>query len=112
MKIRNVTMMVATALLVTSVPPAFADTAATKSKNSSSVQEMLQRRQESQLREQLVREGRTDELRALDDAIAQREKERRGNALAQLNQSITGVSAKANVPVTADSCDRDFGKVR
>src|SRR5258706_2780529 len=49
------------------------------------VAEMLQRRQESQLREQLVKEGRLDEVRRMDEEHLRRQQIQKKQAITRLN---------------------------
>ena len=65
----NATLLATISLLMTSAVQA-ADDAAVQT--APSVAAMLQGKQEAQLREQYVREGRLDDVRKLDEAKAQR----------------------------------------
>ena len=55
---------------------------------TSSVAEMLQRKQEHQLRDQLVKEGRVEEVRELDDAQLQRQQVQTKQSLTKLNTEL------------------------
>lgn len=55
---------------------------------TSSVAEMLQRRQEHQLRQQLVKEGRLDEVRELDEAQVRRQQVQTKQSLTRLNSEL------------------------
>jgi hypothetical protein len=79
-------LLTATVLLVTA-GPALADADSPQIATTSSVAEMLQRRQENQLREQLTREGRWAEVRQMDE-----EKLRRQQVLAK--QTLTRINAE------------------
>ena len=52
------------------------------------VAEMLQRRQESQLREQLVKEGRLDEVRRMDEEHLRRQQIQKKQAITRLNAEL------------------------
>ena len=52
---------------------------------ASSVTEMLQRRQDSQRREQLVKEGRWDEVREIDDEHLRRQQVAKKQTITRLN---------------------------
>ena len=52
------------------------------------VAEMLQRRQESQLREQLVKEGRLDEVRRMDEEHLRRQQIQKKRAIIRLNTEL------------------------
>ena len=57
-------------------------------KGTSSVADMLQRKQETQLHEQLVREGRWDEVRKLDEAKAERLQAQRDRVYLRVNSEL------------------------
>jgi hypothetical protein len=67
--------------------------AADEGVGATSVAEMLQRRQESRLREQLIKEGRWNELRDLDTAQAQRLQIQKEQSLARVNEDLAVSSA-------------------
>lgn len=58
------------------------------SARTSSVAEMLQRKQEHQQRAQLVKEGRLDEVRELDDAQLRRQQVQTKQSLTKLNTEL------------------------
>ena len=65
----------------------------------SSVAEMLQRKQEHQMRDQLLKEGRVDEVRELDEAQLRRQQLQTKRSLTKLNSELareTTVTATVN----------------
>lgn len=52
------------------------------------VAEMLQRRQQSQLREQLVKEGRWDEVRRMDEVQLRRQQDLKKQTITRLNAEL------------------------
>jgi hypothetical protein len=69
-----------------------------------SVAELLERREEARLREQLEREGKVAELRELDESIARRAEARRHAVAAQLNAQI-GVARPRAAGFQFDTCE-------
>jgi hypothetical protein len=67
---------------------ALADADNTSTARTSSVAEMLQRRQEHQLREQLAKEGRWDEVRQMDDEQLRRQQVQKKQALTKVNAEL------------------------
>ena len=59
---------------------------------ATSVAEMLQSRQEAQLREQLAQQGRWDEVRELDQAQAQRLAAHKKQTLTKINGQLAAVT--------------------
>ena len=113
MKTRLVAILVA-AVFLALASTALADGNSSGVKASSSVAEMLQKRQESQLREQLVKEARWDEVRKLDEAQARRQQERQQKIVAQMNGQLAA-SAKGDLTTTSnvgEPCDKETLKVR
>ncbi len=68
---------------------------------TSSVAEMLQLKQEHQLREQLVREGRWDEVRRLDEAQQRRQKIHTKQTLTKMNAELAREST-SDAPLSGD----------
>lgn len=113
--LRCITTIAATALFMLAMPIAYGgEDAGAKAKGSRSVAEMLQRRQDSQLREQLLKEGRVDEARRLDAEMARRDQESTYDTVAQLNQNLSR-AARTEASTTTlgvDSCDRETLRLR
>ena len=65
------------------------------------VAEMLQRRQENQLREQLVKEGRLDEVRRMDEEHLRRQQIQKKQAITRLNAELAR-EGKVESPVNGD----------
>ena len=74
------------------------------SRNATSVAEMLQLRQEHQLREQLVKAGNWDEVHKLDAADAIHAQAQRERLYIQLNEQL---SSKHVDKVLANQCDSE-----
>ena len=73
------------------------------------VAEMLQRRQENLLREQLVKEGRMDEVRKIDEERSRQQQERQQRLVSQMNDNLAR-STKSDVPGIAallDACEKE-----
>ena len=68
---------------------------------TSSVAEMLQLKQEHQLREQLVREGRWDEVRLLDEERARRQRAQAKQTLIKMNADLAREST-SDTPLGSD----------
>lgn len=68
---------------------------------TSSVTEMLQRKQEHQLREELVKEGRWDEVRALDEAQVRRQQVQTKQTLSRMNTELAR-EGSVDTPVNGD----------
>jgi len=114
MTTRAFTALGTAALLLLATPAARSDDTTPKPQRAHSVAEMLQLRQENQLRDQLLKEGRIDEVRKLDEANAQRAQERQGKAVAQLNEDLARGSNSASQPHSAlvEMCDRETLRMR
>ena len=67
----------------------------------SSVTEMLQRKQEHQLREQLVKDGRWDEIRELDEAQVRRQQVQIKQTLTRMNSELAR-EGSVDTPVNGD----------
>jgi hypothetical protein len=81
----------------------------TGSSGASSVAEMLQRKQATELRAQFVREGRADDIRKLDEATAQRLQVHRDGVYARMNDQLahkTAVEGQA-IDTHDTECDPD-----
>lgn len=103
-------------LMAGAAPLALADDLpTTKAQGSSGVAQMLQRRQETQLRQQLLREGRTDEIHQLDESVARRDRERKAAVVERLNQAIAqttrGNAGSTFIDTSADACDRESSRL-
>ena len=80
-------ILIAAALLLAAFSvPVVADSA--PAPGASSVAEMLQRKQEHQLREQLAKEGRWEEIRQMDEEQAQHQQIQKGQALNKVNEAL------------------------
>ena len=102
------------AMFVSASAVAHADGNAPPAKAASSVAEMLQKKQESRLRDQFVKEGRWDDVRTLEEAQARRERERQQKIVAQVNDDLAR-SARAETPATnalLDACDKETLRMR
>ena len=89
-------LLIATGLLfIAQAPLAAADSRPPA--RTSSVAEMLQLKQEHQLRGQLVREGRWDEVRKLDEAQQRRQKMHTKQTLTKMNAEIARILAQPAV---------------
>lgn len=73
-----------------------------------SVADMLQRKQEHQLREQLAREGRWDEIKKMDEDKARRLHEQLEKAYLKVNQQLSR-SGNVDGPVSTinNACEAD-----
>lgn len=93
-------LLIATGLLfIAQAPLAAADSLPPA--RTSSVAEMLQLKQEHQLREQLVREGRWEEVRKLDEAQQRRQKMHTKQTLTKMNAEIAREST-SDAPLSGD----------
>ena len=93
-------LLIATGLLfIAQAPLAAADSL--PAARTSSVAEMLQLKQEHQLREQLVGEGRWDEVRKLDEAQQRRQRVSTRQTLTKMNAELAREST-SNVPLSGD----------
>jgi hypothetical protein len=82
---------------------------------ASSVADMLQRKQESELRVQLVREGRSEEVRTLDEAKAQQLQTRREQVYLHVNAQLARGTSAEKWPLTdarALECEPDGRTVK
>lgn len=107
-------MVIVAAVLLTAASSARSDENSPGIKAGPRVTEMLQSRQESRLREQLVKEGRWDEVRKMDEEQARRQQERQQKIVAQINEKLSR-SAKTDSSATAligDACDRESLRMR
>ena len=71
------------------------------------VAEMLQRRQESQLREQLMKEGRLDEVHSMDEEQLRRQQIQKKQAITRLNSQLARevkVDSTVRVDGAVDTC--------
>jgi hypothetical protein len=84
--------LAATAFWLT-VPSVQAGGDGTPAIRATSVAEMLQRKQETQLREQLALQGRADAVRELDQAQAKRLEEQKERTLAKINEDLAATTA-------------------
>lgn len=68
--------------------------------HATTVADMLQRKQEAQLRDQLIRQGRWDEVRELEETQARRNQ-------AQVKMSLTKINGTlaANTPIDTPAVD-------
>lgn len=78
---------------------------------TSSVAEMLQLKQEHQLRAQLVKEERWDQVRQLDEAQAQRQRLKAKQTLTRMNAEFAREST-SDVPLSGDGDGSFCGPVR
>lgn len=107
-------MAIVAAVLLTIASSARSDENILGMKAAPRVAEMLQRTQESQLRVQLIKQDRWDEVRKMDEEQARRQHERQQKILTQMNEELSR-SAKTDSPATAvivDACDRESLKIR
>ena len=81
---------------------------------ATSVVDMLQRKHDTELRAELVRDGRTGDISKLDAAIAQRADNRREHAYERVNADLARNSGADGVPLNtrALECDPDALHVR
>jgi hypothetical protein len=101
-------MLVAFSLSLT-VAGAQATDGTAGSSGASSVAEMLQRKQATELRAQFVREGRSEDIRKLDEASAQRLQAHRDGVYARINDQFahkTGAQGQA-IDARDIECDPD-----
>jgi hypothetical protein len=79
-----------------------------------SVAEMLQRKQQSQLRDQLVKEGRWDEVRQMDEEQARLLHERQQKVVAHMNEDLSRAVKFDVTPTSAvvDACDKETLRMR
>jgi hypothetical protein len=107
-------MAIVAVVLMTVASTAQSDETIPGMKGAPNVAEMLQRRQETQLREQLVKEGRWDEVRKMDEEQIRRQRERQQQVVTQMNEELSrGVEMDA--PATAslvDACDKESLRMR
>ncbi len=115
MDMRRITTIAAATLFTLAMPIAYGgEDAGAKAKGSRTVAEMLQRKQGSLLREQLLKEGRVAEAQRLDEETARRDQATQNDAVAQLNQNLSR-AARTEVSMTtlfADNCDRETLRLR
>ena len=107
--IAKVSAAFAAAVLMFVAPCAQAAPAGATLTGASSVAEMLQRKQEAQMHEQLVRAGRWDDVQKLDDAQAQRLQAHRAQVYVRVNAELAhtgGVDGK-QIDVRTLECDAD-----
>lgn len=78
---------------------------------TSSVAAMLQLKQENQLREQLAKEGRWEEVRRLDETQAQRQRLNAKQTLTRMNAEFAREST-SDVPLSGDGDGSFCGPVR
>lgn len=81
---------------------------------ASSVAEMLQRKHDTELRAELVRDGRTEDISKLDAVTAQRAETQRGHAYEQVNAQFAKDAGADGAPLNARAldCDPDAMHVR
>ena len=80
---------------------ALAGTDSPPAARTSSVAEMLQLKQEHQLRDQLVRDGRWDEVRLLDEARVRRQRVQAKQTLTRMNADLAREST-SDTPLGSD----------
>ena len=83
-------------------------------RGTSSVADMLQRKQETQMHEQLVREGRWDDVRKLDEAKAQRLQAQRDQVYLRVNAEMAhgGGNDGPKINARAIECDADELRIK
>lgn len=81
-------------------------------RSTSGVADMLQRKQETQLHEQLVREGRWDDVKKLDEARAQRTQAQRDQIYLRANAEIAHGSGTDGPQIDARATDCDPADLR
>lgn len=99
-------LLIAAMALVASAGPVFAG-----DQGSASVAEMMQKRHENQVREQLVSAGRYDDVRKFDEERLKRQHEQQGKVVAQMNEELARVS-KTELSPNSFECDLVRNKVR
>jgi len=98
-------LIVAHAVALFACGPALSESPSSKASGGArSVAELMQRREDARLHEQLQREGKMEELRELEASIARREQAQRQDAAAQLNAQIAGSRTRAKA-LQFDTCD-------
>ena len=75
------------------------------------VAEMLQRRQESQLREQLAKEGRWDEVRRMDEEQVRRQQIQKKQTIIKLNAELAR-EGSVDTPTSGDGVFTICGPLR
>ena len=96
----NVRTLIGALALVCSMQPALAATDAPASA-APDVAEMLQRRHESQLRDQLAKEGRWDEVRRMDEEQLRRHQVSKKQTITRLNAELAR-DGSVDTPVNGD----------
>ena len=98
-------MLLVHAVALIACGPALADGPSIKgSSGARSVAELMQRREEARLQEQLQREGKVEELRELEASIARRAQAQREDVAAQLNAQIAGTRPRVSA-LQLDACN-------
>jgi hypothetical protein len=102
-------IVIGATMFVITAAVAHADDYSTGTKAAPRVAEMLQKRQENLLREQLLKDGRLDEVRKLDEERVRRQREQREQVVSRMNDELarnTRSDAPANSAVI-DPCDKE-----
>ena len=97
------------ALLLTAAVPGFAASGAVTVNGATSVSEMMQRKQEHQLRAQLVAEGRWNEVEQLDATMATQLREEKNDRYSRANDAINrgGKAVKKTDVELSNECDTE-----
>jgi hypothetical protein len=76
------------------------------------VAEMMQKRHENQVREQLLSQGRFDEVRRIDEERSRQQHERQEKIVAQMNEALAHAAKADGSPSLTYECDAVRDKVR
>ncbi len=107
-------LLVAAALLTTSAPALAAAMEVTVNNSDTSVAEMMQSKQERQLRAQFVADGNWNEVRQLDEGKAARTREKQGNRYTKANEALgrTGSAKGPDQELLINECDTEKLRIR
>jgi hypothetical protein len=105
----TITAILVAATLSLAAVGAQATDSMTRSAGAPSVAEMLQRKHATELRAQFVREGRSEDIRKLDEATAQRLLLQRNQAYVRVNDQLAHSAGVEGQPIDARApeCDPD-----
>ena len=107
MKVMVLSILVAAALVTASASGMAAAEGAAASNGATSVAEMMQRKQDRQLRAQLVTEGRSNKVRQMDESDAIHMREKQEYRYAKVNEVLgrTGNVGGPDRGPLLDECD-------